>query len=464
MSTPALAVSRPWDRAHPAASLEQSTGPARWSYAASPGTFLLLAALHAGLAILFRAQPVLGVPHALATFGYGVLVAIRRPQAVLPVVAYLAGAELLWRMNQVPVSYESGKLFCIAILAVALVRGGRARTQSAVLLFGGALFLPAITATVANFGWTELARSSVSFHLTGPVLLAVGAAALASLPPVVDLNRVLAAFSIPVLGLGAFVLYSTATATEIRYTTESNFATSGGFGPNQVSLTLAFGAVALAILAVASARQVVRWLLILAALFLLSLSVFTFSRTGLYCAVAGFVVLALHLIVGRYRGLRLIGALALMTLLGTLLVFPQLDRTSGGNLSQRFAEANPASRIDLMRTDWHTFLANPLLGVGVGVSPLHRDDPNLVGVTAHTEYSRALAEHGLLGLLAMTLLFGSWVQRQLTARSLWQRAVTGALGGAAFVALAASAVRLAIIPFFLILAFSTASRTTEPGA
>jgi hypothetical protein len=412
---------------------------------------------------VYRLQPAWGVPHAYATLGIGLTIALKKPQSLLPVLGYLTGCELLWRMNQVPIPFETGKLFGIFILAVALARARKGSIETTTYLLAGALFLPAVVATVDYLGWGEAARSNVSFHLSGPTYLALGAAALASLPPSLDINRVLAAFAIPTMGLGAFILYSTLTTTQIRYTTESNFATSGGFGPNQVSLTLALGALALAILATATERLLVRLLLYIISGAMLSLSVFTFSRTGLYCAVGGLGVLVVHLILNRRRSLRLVLALTVMLGLGFAEIFPRLDQTTGGMLSARFASTDSTSRLRLIRDDWQTFLDHPFLGVGVGISSYYRRDPGLYGITTHTEYSRAAAEHGILGIGAWALLLGGWYRRYARAVSPWSRAAAAALGVASGLALASTAVRLAAIPFFLILAFSLrSSDSTRP--
>lgn len=438
-----------------------STGLARtrprWKFdhLASPTTFLAFGILHFALALLYRQLPVLGVVHVAATLAIGLLVTLRQPHRVMGFVAYIAGAELLWRMNSVPVPYETGKLGSLLLLAVALLCTSRATLRSQMFLLAGALYLPSIVLTIERFGYTESARAAISFHLTGPILLAVGAASLSALNHRIDLQRLLATFCVPVLGIAAFVLFSTLTAEEIRYTTESNFQTSGGFGPNQISLMMAFGAVALLVLTAATRGLLTRLLILTLAGSLVSLSVFTFSRTGLYCAVGSALMLTTNLVVDRKRGLRLVLAIATLFFVGQIVVFPKLDQTTGGALGERFSETSPSTRVELMKSDLEMFAKHPLLGVGPGVSRFERRNPSLVGHTAHTEYTRALAEHGILGLIAMLIVFGGWAL-QFTGRwrDRWSTSLALAAGFASLLALTASAVRVAAIPFFLLLAFT----------
>jgi hypothetical protein len=49
----------------------------------------------------------------------------------------------------------------------------------------------------------------------------------------------------PAVSIAALALFGILTNPDITFNTESNFATSGGFGPNQVSSMLGLGALSL---------------------------------------------------------------------------------------------------------------------------------------------------------------------------------------------------------------------------
>ncbi len=84
-------------------------------------------------------------------------------------------------------------------------------------------------------------------------------------------------------------------------------------------------------------------------------------------------------------------------------MFPATDRFSHGMVSQRFGDTGMTGRDKIMKADWIIFLENPLLGVGPGQSyGAHAITFN--ASSAHTEYTRLLAEHGSFGVVAILML------------------------------------------------------------
>ena len=66
-----------------------------------------------------------------------------------------------------------------------------------------------------------------------------------------------------------------------------------------------------------------------------------------------------------------------------------------------------SGREQLAEADWEVFMEFPVFGVGVGISNYFHPG----GATAHTEYTRALAEHGLLGVAAYLSLLWLLLRR-----------------------------------------------------
>ena len=94
------------------------------------------------------------------------------------------------------------------------------------------------------------ARDQLSFNLAGPFALAVsvwffGALRLTE----AQRSRVLLSLAAPAVAVAAVAALRINHVTAIDFTTESNFATSGGFMPNQVSAALGLGAAAAGLLA-----------------------------------------------------------------------------------------------------------------------------------------------------------------------------------------------------------------------
>jgi hypothetical protein len=93
---------------------------------------------------------------------------------------------------------------------------------------------------------------------------------------------------------------------------------------------------------------------------------------------------------------------------------------------------------------------NQVFGVGPGMSSYMRT--YRPGAAAHTEYSRIVAEHGSLGLLAMlSLLLGLFLAYR-KAPDILSRALIVAIASWAFVEMAHSAMRLVSISIMLGLA------------
>ena len=174
--------------------------------------------------------------------------------------AYVAGAEVLWRMTGGTVVYEFGKYAVVGLLVLATIQAPRAGKLSLAPLGYFVLLLPSIMQTLSALGNLSDARREISFNLSGPVCLAACAFffsnfALRNLP----FRKLAIALAAPTLSVGAIAGRSTLDAGPmIRFTTQSNFVTSGGFGPNQVSAVLGLGCVVLMMLALRSRVGVVR--------------------------------------------------------------------------------------------------------------------------------------------------------------------------------------------------------------
>ncbi|MGH9365058.1 MAG: O-antigen ligase family protein [Thermoanaerobaculia bacterium] len=324
--------------------------------------------------------------------------------------AYITGAEVLWRMTGAHVFWEFGKYATALIFLVYLIRTGGLRPPPAIFLYF-ALLLPSITLTLAN-GTLAEARNDVSFNLSGPFVLMVSVwffrhARLSSS----QLARVFMTLIAPVVGVAAVALHSTVTASAIVFDRISNFTTSGGFGPNQVSAVLGFAS----LLAFLCANEIalskgVRTLMLGAMIVLAVESTLTFSRGGLYIFAGSALVAMSYMFRDGRRRARLILIVALCFIVARYLAIPQLDVFTGGALANRFEDTRLTGRDDFARADIETWRAHPILGVGPGQGDVYREGQVGRPIAAHTEFSRLLAEHGLLGLVALLLLMGAGAQ------------------------------------------------------
>lgn len=370
----------------------------------------LLFGTHVALGLAMHRLPPLATLHAFLSILGAIAASLyaKNPGLIVAAACYISGAEVLWRMSKSFVFHETAKYTVALLCLVGLARLRRRRIPGHAVLYL-ALLAPAAIYPFYYFGF-DLFRKQVLFHLSGPIAitcaLVFGANIRINRP---QLWRACLAMALPLAGVAGITVASS-YLRQVRFTDESNFATSGGFGPNQVSSALALGALALALAALlARFDWKARALAVVSSAVFAVQSAMTFSRGGLLSIGFSMAAALPFLLAGRrHKRALLAGALALALLLAAAL--PLANSYTGGKLAERFRDRNMTGREVLMRADLEIWAENPVFGVGIGISRFFHPR----GTTAHTEFTRALAESGALGLLAYVSL--AWlVARRLKA-------------------------------------------------
>jgi O-antigen ligase len=429
-----------------------------WNFSRTVGIALFFA-VHIPLAILMMAVPAIATAHALVTFAVGIWFAASwgKFERVAYIAAYITGAEALWRMTRASIFWESGKYAIIAILLISIVRSGRLKgTFGPVLYF--ALLLPSLVLPVINVSSSEL-QDQVSFNLSGPLALAVCVWFFHGLElTYAQAQRVFLALIGPAVGVAAVAIFSTLSAGAIYFSNNSNFVTSGGFGPNQVSAALGLAALfAFLLLLDPLAPRNLKILLTVVMLVMLAQSALTFSRGGIYTSVAaGLSAIMLLIRVPRTR-LKVFGGVLFLVLLTNFVLLPSLDSFTDGAFSRRFANTKLTGRDRLVQADINAWSENPIFGVGPGQAKSYRGDYR-ADTSAHTEFSRMLAEHGTFGLAALIALLAMALQHFRRARPGHGTAYAAALMIWSFFYMLTAAMRL-VAPAFT---FGLAALTIIP--
>jgi hypothetical protein len=406
---------------------------------------------HVLLGLAMVRYPVLAKTQAITAFAVGLFFALlaKRSDTVAVVSAYLVASEGLWRMSGGIVFWEFGKYSIAAILFVWAARR-RAFDRSSAPLAYFLLLLPSALITCLNRDASS-ARNILSSDLSGPLcltsaLLFFGNAALSWR----QISKILQVALGPVVGMAVVCSFATVRMTAEDFGAESNFEASGGFGPNQVSAMLGWGMVLAFLWFITAVRR--KWSLPLAgALILLfaAQAALTFSRTGVYLGVGGIALGIVCLARNPRQALSVVAATGGLAAVGWIIIFPFLDSFTGGKLSERFAEKGFTGREDIAWADIKVFAHHPLLGTGVGLSRQARISEFGVGHMAHTEYTRLLSEHGVLGFSALVIVVLAALQRLVAARSALERAFVAAMLSSAFLFMACTAMRLALPAFAL---------------
>ncbi|HKQ80511.1 MAG TPA: O-antigen ligase family protein [Blastocatellia bacterium] len=409
---------------------------------------MLIIPSHVPLALLMIQSPVIATAHALLVLSLGVWwAAISTNLArVAYVGAYLTGAEILWRMTGARVFWEYGKYAMIVVFALALIRAGRLKGPILAFLYFF-LLLPSLVVPMASVGSAAM-RNQVSFYLSGPLALMVSAWFFWRLRLTTsELHSLFRSLIAPVLGVAAISLGWIVNATTLTFSNNSNFVTSGGFGPNQVSAALGLGALMAFLWAMTgSISRGGRTILFALALFLLTQSALTFSRGGLYMAIGGAIPATFFFIRDRRLRLQLVSGIAALFLIFNFVLLPQLDEFTKGALSKRLTNTKLTGRDKLALADLKAFEENPLFGVGPGQAVTYYQKYSSAA-SAHTEFSRLLAEHGVFGLLALLTLLGMAVLNFRQAKSPPGKALVVSMVAWSFIFMTAAAMRL-VAPSF----------------
>jgi O-antigen ligase len=383
---------------------------------------VLFFAAHIPLALAMERLPAVATTHAYAILAIGAWLAVtsKSPQQVAMVLAYITGAEVLWRMTGAQVYWEFGKYAGSAIALLALLR--HKWLKPPLLAFAYFVFLlPSVMLTLANQDLSG-ARDQISFNLSGPFAILMCAWFFAHLQLTVkDLRSVFTAAIGPAIGVATLAAAGTFSSGDVVFYDSSNMISSGGFGPNQVSAILGLGALlALFVAFDRNMKRSVQAVLCAVVVGLAAQSALTFSRGGMYGAAGGAAVAACFSMKDARLRSRLVPLLVVIFIVGNYFVYPYLDGFTGGALSVRFQDTGLTGRDRLIRGDIELWKENPIFGVGPGQGRVQRGTYflNSGGTTsaaasqremsAHTEFSRLLSEHGVFGLAALLLLvFGA---------------------------------------------------------
>lgn len=376
---------------------------------------------HALLGAAWKLSPTLGLAHGLCTAGAAVLAGVRgNPTTVAGVALYVGASEIIWRMSKAPLPHLLGMYLVILLCSLAALRRRRLPPPTAWLYF--LPLVPSAWFTFAGVADLDRARQLVAFNLAGPAALFAVLWFCHTVRGRIDLWRTAAMGGGPVAATSAAILLGILRAEEIRFTTESNFATSGGFGPNQVASVLSLGLLLLAGYAWLRGRghaKPLAWVLIAA---LAVQTLLTFSRAGVAMVLGALVGMGVLLL--KRRELRVavvVSALGVWGFSHWLLV-PVLDDVTQGAFVARYTSPDVSSRDVIAKTDLQLFRENPTLGVGPGMGSQFRAERMGQSIAAHTEFTRVLAEHGLLGAVSLLTLIALTLRSVLRADNTPRRA------------------------------------------
>ena len=416
---------------------------------------LLFLVVHVPLVFAIKSNPWIATAHAVATLSFGLLTTLeaRAASRILPVLGYIVVSESLWRVGRAKIFYESAKYALAGLAILALLRFSAKRK----LVLTPALYFSLLVPSIAVMPAFD--REHISFNLSGPLSLAMATLFLSRVSITHGtLRKTITAIMGPIVGLATVASVSTLTTENIDF--YSTKVASGGLGQNQASSLFGLGAlVCFLYLSLLRRSRPLPWLFSALGIWCAGQSVLTFSRGGMATAIGAATIAIVFLSSDRrFRGIVVL-RVVLVSVVAVLFLVPILTSITSGLVKQRFTSTDLTGRDRIMEADLAAFRENPILGVGPGQSEEYHIRTTMKRTSAHTEYTRLLAEHGMLGatgLLLLLVMSFRWVKQQATLRS---KAFSAALVTWSLLYMFHAAMRMALVSFIFALA---STRLLEP--
>lgn len=373
---------------------------------------------HAVLGLVIYLFPFVAKIYGYAIFIGGVYYVIKtqnKKNEALMVAAYVVGSEVFLRMTGGNPLYEIAKYGVMVFVFLGMYFSGFSKSATPYWIFL-LLLVPSIVLTTFVLNFETNLKNSIAFNISGPVCL--GVASIYTYRKKISLNEmntIILSMGLPIVSCMVYLTFYTPRLQDVVTSTQSNFETSGGFGPNQVATVFGLGMFVFFSRTILESRT--KFMLVVNLLLAIAMSyrgIVTFSRGGM---ITGFLMILLLLFflysksnnAGKVK-LNYVMALITMALVTT---WGYTSFQTGGLIDKRYAnqdargrekESKFTGREDLALNEINSFLNNPVFGVGVGKGVEVRKAETGDGTLSHDEITRMLAEHGSLGIMALLIL------------------------------------------------------------
>jgi len=325
--------------------------------------------------------------------------------------------ELLLRMNKSLALDQIAKYAIIIFAGMGLFYTRKRRQSNALGLLFILLYLPSLMVIDTSF---EMWTRGIFFNILGPIGLGMLLMYFFQYQMnSIDIRNIIRAVVLPISSVLVFLQTNSLSLNEIEDIdfTASQTSLSGNFGGNQVSVLM--GVVAgLLLYAVFFGIKIFKFRIIEYGLlgYCIIRGLLTFSRGGITAPFVAFAIITLVSFI-RIRNLQAFkkGIYLFVGAVLFYLFFLLVNSLTGDSLERRYAGETGSTektgerdylsgRDQIMFIDLEIFADNFLIGVGPGMArPLRYYYGFSDSVAAHVEFSRVLAEHGLLGLFSLII-------------------------------------------------------------
>lgn len=351
--------------------------------------------------------------------------------------AYVVAAEVFLRMTKGNIGNEFAK-YCVIIFMILGIYFRGISKKSLIYFFFLLFLIPGLIYGAIEISFEAEFRKVVAFNLLGAICLGISCLYLTERKVTFsDFDKLTRWMLYPILAMTIYVFLFNPDIRDVVTGTDSNSATSGGFGPNQVSTIFGLG-MFLAFTRFLFFSKGIKWQVF--HLFLLLLFTFrgiiTFSRGGVITGVAMIVFLLLAVFpIISVKGKLKIGLASMLLIVSGVVIFTYSILQTGGLILNRYQGEDAlgrektskfSGREQLAESELTMFFDNPITGIGVGKNKEYREEMIGVKAASHNEITRMLAEHGALGVINLLILFSipfiyyfTWNRKYVFMIPLW---------------------------------------------
>lgn len=381
--------------------------------------YLNLILLHVGIGFLVFLFPFISKIYGYAVFIVGAIYVLKnqnKNHEALMAAAYIVGSEVFLRMTGGNPLYEISKYGVIVFIVIGMYFSGFSKGATPYWIFI-LLLIPGIVLSTFVLNVNTDIKNAIAFNISGPICLAVSSLyTFRRKIPSSKMNTILLCMGLPIVTCMTYLTFYTPDIQDVVTSTQSNFETSGGFGPNQVSTVLGLGMfIFFSRIILESKTKYMVLINLIVALNITYRGIVTFSRGGM---ITGFLMILLLLfflyIKSNFKGRVKLNYLIVLVATAMVSIWVYTSLQTGGLIDKRYANQDAAGRNkesqftgreEVARNEINTFLSNPIFGVGVGKGVEIRYDETGDATLSHDELTRMLAEHGTFGILGLLILF-----------------------------------------------------------
>ena len=206
--------------------------------------YLYLVLFHVVVGALGFLLPFTAKIYGYSIFIYGVYYIIKkqnRNNEALIAAAYVVGSEVFLRMTGGNPLYEISKYGVMVFILIGMYYSGFSKGAVPYWIFL-LLLVPSVIISTFTLNFDTNIRKAIAFNISGPVCL--GLASLYTFRrkiALAEINSVLLSMGLPIVTCMVYLTFYTPNVQDVVTGTQSNFQTSGGYGPNQVATILGLG-------------------------------------------------------------------------------------------------------------------------------------------------------------------------------------------------------------------------------